>query len=108
MITIDVVCAQISGLRPQDLERWVSNEWVRADGEAGQYRFHDIDVARVRLIMELRDTMQINDDALPVVLRLLDQLYELRRRMRRLGAALDETVTDDIRHDLARRLNKTP
>jgi chaperone modulatory protein CbpM len=105
MITLDILCSQISNLHPQDVERWIGNQWVRVDRDAGQYRFHDIDVARVRLIVELRDTMQVNEDALPVVLGLLDQLYELRRQMRRLGAALEEAMTDEVRHELTRRLN---
>ncbi|HET9147178.1 MAG TPA: hypothetical protein VFN77_03950 [Acetobacteraceae bacterium] len=104
MISIEILCAQIGGLRPEDVERWVVNRWVRADGEAGQYRFHDIDVARVRLIVELRDVMQVNEDALPVVLGLLDQLYALRRQMRRLGSALDETISEDARRSLAEKL----
>lgn len=104
MITIEVLCAQVSGLRPQDLDRWVDNAWVRPDGEAGRYLFRDIDVARVRLIVELRDVMQVNEEALPVVLSLLDQVYALRRRMRHLDVVLDETVTDDVRQRMVRRL----
>ena len=34
--------------------------------------------------------MQVNEEALPVVLSLLDQLYALRRRLRRLGITVDE------------------
>jgi chaperone modulatory protein CbpM len=87
MITIDHLCLEIEGLRPQDIERWVGNAWVRADDAAEGYVFHEIDVARVRLIVELRDTMQVNEEALPVVLGLLDQLYDLRRELRRLATA---------------------
>jgi chaperone modulatory protein CbpM len=43
----------------------------------------------VRLILELRDLMQVNEEALPVVLSLLYQIYELRRRMRALGVEPD-------------------
>jgi chaperone modulatory protein CbpM len=44
-------------------------------------------VARARLIVELRDTAEVNDAAMPVVLSLLDQLYDLRRQLRRLHRA---------------------
>ena len=107
MITIEVLVTQLSGLRRQDLERWISNEWVRPDGQAGNYVFCEIDVARVRLIQELRDEMQINEEALPVVLSLLDQLYDQRRRMRELNDALLGTLPDKARQALARRLAKT-
>jgi chaperone modulatory protein CbpM len=68
----------------QDLERWISNDWVRPDGQEGDYAFRDIDVARVRLIQELRDELEVDERSMSVVLLLLDQLYDLRRRLRDL------------------------
>jgi chaperone modulatory protein CbpM len=84
-ITLDTLATQLIGLQRHDLERWIDNDWVRPDGPDGQYVFHDIDVERVRLILVLRNEMQVNEDALPVVLSLLDQLYELRRRLNALN-----------------------
>jgi chaperone modulatory protein CbpM len=82
MITVEVLLTQLPNLPLRDLERWISNDWVRPDGQVGDYAFRDIDVARVRFIQELRDELEVNEAALPVVLLLLDQLYDLRRRMR--------------------------
>ena len=90
MITIDVLVAQMPGLDRHDLERWISNDWVRADPKDGTLIFGEIDVFRVRLIRELRDDMDINEAALPIVLSLLDQVYDLRRRMRELSGAIGE------------------
>ena len=104
MIGIDVVIAEISGLKRQDLERWISNAWVRPDKLADGYAFREIDVARARLILEMRDEMEINEDALPVVLSLLDQLYDLRRQMRDLNSAFLQVVPRDMRLDLAAHL----
>jgi chaperone modulatory protein CbpM len=84
MISIQVLLAAMPGLPENDLDRWISNAWVRPDGAPGRYLFRDIDVARVRLIQELRDDMEVNEAALPVVLLLLDQLYDLRRQLRRI------------------------
>ena len=91
MITIEVLLAQVPDLPLQDLERWISNDWVRPDGRAGDYAFGEIDVARVQLIQELRDRLEINETALPVVLLLLDQLYDLRRRLRDLREQAEAT-----------------
>ncbi len=96
MITIEMLSRTIVGLKPEDLRRWIDNAWVRPDGGPGQYRFHDIDVARIRLIVELRDDLGVDEAALPVVLSLLDQLYETRRQMRRLRNAM-ETVPEEVR-----------
>jgi chaperone modulatory protein CbpM len=103
-ITIETLCVRFSTLRREDLHRWIGNAWVRPESDSGDYLFQEIDIERVRLILQLRDEMQVNEDALPVVLSLLDQLYDMRRRMRRLRDALDQTVTEDIRMDLRQRL----
>lgn len=88
MISIEVLVTEVRGLQRSDLEHWIAQQWVRPDGASGQYAFHDIDVARVRLIRELRDDLHVNEDALPIVLSLLDQLYDLRRQLRAMPAAL--------------------
>jgi chaperone modulatory protein CbpM len=97
MITIEMVTHTVTGLNPDDLRRWIDNAWVRPDGQPGQYRFHDIDVARLRLIVELRDDLGVDETALPVVLSLLDQLYETRRNMIRLRAVIETVVPEDLR-----------
>jgi len=104
MITLNAVVARTSGLERQDLERWIAETWVRPERDGGEYLFHDVDVARIQLILELRDQLDIDEVALPVVLSLLDQVYDLRRRMRRLGAALSEIAPEDVRCALAEHL----
>ena len=106
-VSLETLCRRAGDLDPVEVEAWVAREWVRPEGERGRYRFREIDVARVRLIRELRQDLRLDEEAVPVVLSLLDQLYDLRRRMRRLRDALDQTVTEDIRRDLMRRLGET-
>ena len=89
MITLDILCARFTALNPDDLRRWIAEGHVRTDRAADDLVFTEIDVERVRLILELRDVMQVNEEALPIVLSLLDQLYELRRKMRALGVEPD-------------------
>lgn len=108
IFTIDVVITQISGLDRETLEQWIFNQWVRPDRDGTTYLFHEIDVARVRLINELHADMNVNDDALPIVLSLLDQVYDLRRRMRALGAAIHHTTTAEIRQNLLDHLSQSP
>ena len=104
MIGIEMVITRTPGLRREDLERWIANAWVRSDGQAGFYTFHEIDVARVQLIVELRDEMEVDEHALPVVLALLDQLYDTRRRMHDLCDALRRTVPPELQTTLAAAL----
>ena len=60
---------------------WVEQGWVVPDAEGTNYVFREIDVARVHLIHDLRRDMDLAEDAIPLVLSLLDQIYDLRGRM---------------------------
>lgn len=104
MISLEVLVTRMAGLQREDLERWISNQWVRPDGLPGAYQFREIDVARVTLIRELRDDMRIDEDTLPVVLSLLDQVYDLRRRLRDLSDALAQIAPAETRQTLAAHL----
>ncbi len=89
MITLDILRARFTRLEPDDLRRWIAEGYVRAEAREDELVFHEIDAERVRLILELRETMAVNDAALPVVLSLLDQVYALRRRLREAGVPPD-------------------
>jgi chaperone modulatory protein CbpM len=102
MTGVDAVC-RLYGLEVRELERWIGESWVLPEGSAGAYVFEEVDVARVRLIVELRRDLAIDDQAMPVVLHLLDQLYALRRRMKAMSAALDD-LPADLREAIAQRL----
>lgn len=104
MISFDFLIAEIGGLDRCDLQRWVANRWVLPDEEGGQYIFREIDVARVHLIFALREEMDVDEAALPVVLSLLDQVYDLRRHMRALGDAISQVVPQEVRRALAEQL----
>lgn len=85
MITLEVLTQRFATLDPGDLRRWVAEGHVRPERRDGTLVFREIDVERVRLILELRDRLAVEEATLPLVLSLLDQLYALRRRLRELG-----------------------
>ena len=90
------VVATVRRVELQELRLWVNEGWIRpATGDAGPV-FDDLDVARIRLICDLRTDMSLPDDAVPVVLSLLDQVHGLRRELRRLAEAV-EAQPDEIR-----------
>ena len=105
MTDLDAVCALIGDLKATEVERWIEEAWVLPDSAGGAFVFHEVDVARVRLIVELRRDMAIDDEAMPVVLNLLDQLYALRRRLKLATAALD-ALPPDLRAAIAARLDE--
>jgi len=106
MITLERVCAMIGGLQRSELERWIAEDWVQPDRRGDEPVFDEIDVARVRLIVDLRRDLQLDEEALPVVLSLIDQLYAARRRMRLLCRAIEEAGSDELTHVVLRRFSE--
>ncbi len=85
--TIQQVVAEIE-VSEGEVTRWIEQSWVLPVEEEGELRFDDVDRARIQLIVELRRDLEVNDEAIPVVLRLLDQVYGLRRTL------------DELRHGI--------
>ncbi len=90
MISIDRVCEAVPGLTEAELRRWLAQDWVRPVRQAGQPAFRDIDVARIRLILELHTQLEVEEPTVPLVLSLLDQLHATRRQLRLVLDALDD------------------
>ncbi|HEX5327834.1 MAG TPA: chaperone modulator CbpM [Acetobacteraceae bacterium] len=86
---LEALIAQFGDLPAVELTSWVERGWVQPDTDGDTWEFHEIDVARVRLIHDLRHDMEVNEDAIPLVLSLLDQVYELRGQLRRMLAAVE-------------------
>ena len=72
----------------RELTRWVENRWILPERRGTTWIFHEIDVARVELIIEVRREFAIDDEAVSLMLGLLDQVYDLRRQLGRLCDAL--------------------
>jgi chaperone modulatory protein CbpM len=90
MFGIDDLLGRFAGLERAELTRWVENRWVPPDEAGGRWVFHEVDIARVELILHVRRDFVVGDEAMEVVLGLLDQVYSLRRRLTRLADALAE------------------
>jgi chaperone modulatory protein CbpM len=82
-----------AGLGHDTLQAWIEEEWLIPDNSSAEIRFSDIDIARARLIRDLQLDFGVNDAGVGVVLKLLDQLYGLRRTLialRRAGRTTSE------------------
>ena len=87
------------------LRAWVRSGWVQPGSRDGAAAFTDLDVARIRLLCALNDDLAIDEDALPVVLSLIDQIHGLRRQLRTLGAAV-EAQPEPVRQQIAEVFRK--
>lgn len=72
----------------ETLDAWIEEEWLRPRGSPVEPSFSDIDVARARLIRELRVDFGVNDEGVGVILNLVDQLYGVRRTLMELRQAI--------------------
>jgi chaperone modulatory protein CbpM len=88
MIAFEELLHRLRGLGRRELTRWIENRWVLPEPRGQTWIFHDVDIARVELILEIRREFAVDEEALPVVLGLLDQVYDLRRQLRRMCDAL--------------------
>jgi chaperone modulatory protein CbpM len=102
MMTENELIELLDGLTRDQLRRWIDSGWVQAEREGESYVFAEIDCARVRLIRDVHDTMEVNDEVMPMILSLVDQVYGLRRELRRLALAI-QAQPDDVRHAIAER-----
>ncbi len=106
MIGLDELARHFAGLDRAELVRWVENRWVLPDEAGGRWQFHQVDIARVELILDIRQRMAIDDEAMSLVLGLLDQVYSLRRQLRRLCDAIEAqppAIRDALRKSLPPR-----
>ena len=91
-MTLDerTVVARVERLTLRELRLWVREGWVRpAQGERGPV-FDELDIARIRLLCDLRTDMALPAETMPVVLTLIDRLNETRRALRSLADALED------------------
>jgi len=100
------VLALFSDVEISELTAWVERGWVQPEpGDGENWVFHEIDVARVRLIYDLRRDLDVAEEAVPLVLSLLDQVYELRCKLRGVLNAL-ESQPRDVQQAILSRLQR--
>jgi chaperone modulatory protein CbpM len=103
-----------SRLEPEILETWIQIGWLLPGRTEGDRYFSEVDLARAQLIRDLHD-LGVNDDGIPVVLDLVDQLHGLRHTLRGLLATISaqpqstrRRIIADSRTARFRSLGPTP
>ncbi len=111
MMRIEAVITLFPDLDAGELADWIRHRWVQPEAAEGEsWTFHEVDVARVSLIYDLRHELDIGEEMMPLVLSLLDQVYELRCTLKEMSRALEaqpQEVRDAVRAALGRRDGKS-
>ena len=97
------ILSRYTGLRREVLHVWVERGWVMPKRDRGGYQFREIDVARVGLIYEFSSELELDEDAMEVILPLLDQVHGLRYQLRCLASAVS-AQPEDVRQNIAQTL----
>ena len=85
---IEELVRSISKLQRADLEEWISESLVVPDGQSGKVGFSDMECARIELICTLKYELEIDQGTLPLVMSLVDQLYDARGKLKALASAV--------------------
>jgi chaperone modulatory protein CbpM len=108
MMTFDEAVTSYAIAR-EELTAWIEQKWVRPVQAGGIWQFDDCDVARLELICDLRRGLDVNEEALPVILSLLDQLYATRQTLRHVRdviVQLPDPTLEDVLAKLEAELDK--
>lgn len=83
------------------LAAWVQAGWLIPRRERETDEFSDADLARARLIRDLQHDMGVNEEAIPIVLDLIDQVHGLRQMLREVATAVSAQPDDTRRRIVA-------
>ena len=63
---------------PDTLDLWLASGWLAPLRAGGEWMFSEIDLARTQLIRDLTHEFGVNDEGIPIILGLVDQIHGLR------------------------------
>jgi chaperone modulatory protein CbpM len=89
------IVAKVQHLTVTRLRVWVRQGWIRPAAKTKQL-FSEADLARAALIRDLEDKLGFDEDQVPVLLSLIDQIHGLRAELKTLLETLDD-LPEDIR-----------
>ena len=80
--TVREVCEQ-TGLTKDKVYHLIEQEWILPSSQyAEEQNLDEEDLSRIHLILDLKSQLGVNDDAIPVILHLIDQLHYLRSELK--------------------------
>lgn len=86
--------AAIPGLSQARLAGFLAADLVVPLSSAGDALFRPVDLARLELLCDLADHLDLKSDALGVVMGLIDQLHTSRLRLHAMAQAMEAEPPD--------------
>jgi len=88
------------------LDAWVEAGWLVPSRDQDTADYSDTDVARARLIHDLQHAMGVNEEAIPIILDLIDQVHGLRNMLREVATAVC-AQPEDMRQRIVAEIRTT-
>jgi chaperone modulatory protein CbpM len=87
----------VARLEARALDAWIEEGWLLPRRTDEDYRFSDVDLARAQLIGDLVQ-LGVNNESIPIILDLVDQLHGMRRNLQNLLSAIAARPEPGRRH----------
>lgn len=100
------VVKTVRRLQLRDLRLWVRKGWVKPSPSVNGPLFDELDIARIRLICDLRKDLALPSESLPMILALIDQIHGLRRELRTIANAVGR-LPPETRLEMSKALRET-
>lgn len=69
--------SKTTGLSEETVIRYIKEEWISPEEE----NLDQEDLARIKLIIDLQSDLGVNDESIPIILHLIDQLHFLKNKI---------------------------
>lgn len=103
MLSEQDLLERVEHLTVTRLRVWVQQGWIRPVDDKSAQGFSEADLARAALICNLEDELGFDEEDVPVLLNLIDQIHGLRSQLMGLLKALDE-LPEDVRSTVRVRI----
>lgn len=90
----DDVVATVTRLTRSQLVSFIECNFVRPEREADAYVFRRIDLARLELLCDLSQDLDLDETGLGIVISLIDQLHTARQDLATLAGMIDALPTE--------------
>ncbi|MGJ8605460.1 MAG: chaperone modulator CbpM [Marivita sp.] len=90
----DEVVITVTRLTRVQLVRFVEADFIKPQRHTGGYVFRPIDIARLELLCDLSQDLDLDETALGIVISLIDQLHAARQDLAAIAQVIDALPVD--------------
>ena len=98
------IVARVQHVTVTRLRVWVWQGWIRPVDKDRQ-AFSEADMARAALIRDLEDKLGFDEEQVPVLLNLIDQIHGLRAQLKTMLDAFED-LPEDVRATVKMRITR--